>query len=100
MSVTHNVSQKNQILIELLAGKKLTIREIFTDLNINSPSKRLSEIKADGYPLIIEEDKGVNQSGRATHWTTYRMDMDKICPECQRAIFASSYCTFCHSPAR
>ena len=45
------MSQGDRILKRLKKGERLTVRGIFIDMNINSPTKRLSELEKQGHPI-------------------------------------------------
>ena len=85
-------SQQERIISTLLTGRSLSVRDIFTDLRINSPTKRISEIKRSGWP--VETTK---KHADGIHWVEYHMDMDRICPECQR-VTNGTCCSECHNP--
>ena len=42
------INQRGKILLYLAQHPGATVREIFIDCNINSPTKRLSELRQDG----------------------------------------------------
>lgn len=56
-------SQKARILAYCAEKGSITVREAFTKLNINSPTKRISELKKAGYDVqtideVREKDNG------------------------------------------
>ena len=70
MSKESNISQQQKILDLLKSQGSATVREIFIKLNINSPTKRLSELRKQG--LIREEsDFTINNEGRKVWFKRY-----------------------------
>ena len=70
MSKESNISQQQKILFLLESQGSATVREIFIKLNINSPTKRLSELRKQG--LIREEsDFSINTEGRKVWFKRY-----------------------------
>lgn len=70
MSKESNISQQQKILFLLESQGSATVREIFIKLNINSPTKRLSELRQQG--LIREEpDFTINNEGRKVWFKRY-----------------------------
>lgn len=66
------VTQKNKILAYCEQYGSITIREAFTELNINSPSKRISEIRNSGMYVVdtVDESK-TDADGNTTRWKRY-----------------------------
>jgi hypothetical protein len=65
-------TQKNKILSYCEQHGSITIREAFTKLNINSPSKRISELKNSGrYSVRDVEESKTNDDGSTTRWKRY-----------------------------
>lgn len=60
-------TQRSKILAYCAEHGSITVREAFTQLGINSPTKRISEIrKSGGYKVeVIEERSGT------TRWNRY-----------------------------
>ncbi len=52
--MSKKINQRNKIVLYLAAHPGATVREIFTELYINSPTKRLSELRQMG---LIDEQK-------------------------------------------
>lgn len=50
----------------------ITVREAFEKLHINSPTKRISEIKKSGlYDVDTEEIRQINSAGQKVKFTRY-----------------------------
>ncbi|MBQ2811002.1 MAG: hypothetical protein IJF12_02410 [Alphaproteobacteria bacterium] len=65
-------TQKAKILSYCEQHGSITIREAFTKLNINSPSKRISEIRNSGrYEVSSIEESKTNKDGNTTRWKRY-----------------------------
>lgn len=70
MTENSKISQEQKILFLLESQGSATVREIFIKLNINSPTKRLSELRKKG--LIREEqDFSINTEGRKVYFKRY-----------------------------
>lgn len=64
------ITQQQKIVNYLEANPGATIRDMFIDLEINSPSKRLSELRQQG--MIHEvKCKTVNMMGEKKQFTRY-----------------------------
>lgn len=65
-------TQRTKILAYCKEHGSITIREAFTKLNINSPSKRISEIRNSGNFIVndIAESK-TDEDGNTTRWKRY-----------------------------
>lgn len=68
-----NVTQGERILDVIQANGYTTVRELF-NLGINSPTKRISELREQGYDITSETVKTTNQFGEKTHYNKYRME--------------------------
>lgn len=44
-------SQRQRVLERFQAGEKLTVRKIFNEMKINSPTKVISDLRAKGYNI-------------------------------------------------
>ena len=65
-------TQKMKILAYCERHGSITIREAFTKLNINSPSKRISEIRRSGrYNVESVDESRTNRAGGTTRWKRY-----------------------------
>lgn len=70
MTENSKISQEQKILFLLESQGSATVREMFIKLNINSPTKRLSELRKKG--LIREEpDFSINTEGRKVYFKRY-----------------------------
>jgi hypothetical protein len=66
------VTQKAKIIAYCEQHGSITIREAFTKLDINSPSKRISEIRNSGkYSVDDIEESKANEDGSITRWKRY-----------------------------
>ena len=65
-------TQRMKILAYCEQHGSITIRDAFMKLNINSPSKRISEIRNSGKFSVksIDESK-TNEDGSTTRWKRY-----------------------------
>ena len=60
-------TQRNKILAYCAEHGSITVREAFTKLGINSPTKRISEMKKSGlYKIEVVEEKD-----SAKRWNRY-----------------------------
>lgn len=68
----NKLTQQSKILEHCAHYGSITIREAFTELNINSPSKRISEIRKSGKYIVdsVEESK-VDKDGNTKRWKRY-----------------------------
>ena len=65
-------TQKSKILDYCKRNGSITIREAFTKLNINSPSKRISEMRNSGiYSVDSVEKSRTDENGNKTRWKRY-----------------------------
>ena len=65
-------TQKLKILDYCKRNGSITIREAFTKLNINSPSKRISELRNSGlYSVDSVEESRTAEDGSTTRWKRY-----------------------------
>lgn len=51
----------------------ITVREAFVELNINSPTKRISELRRAGYAVEQETLTRINSSGRKVRYVRYQI---------------------------
>ena len=68
-------TQKNKILSYCEKHGSITIREAFTKLNINSPSKRISELRNSGQYLVKSVDESRTKNGQTTRWKRYFIEV-------------------------
>lgn len=65
-------TQKAKIVNYCAEHGSITIREAFTKLNINSPSKRISELrKSPFYSVESIEESRVDEDGNTQRWKRY-----------------------------
>ena len=65
-------TQRMKIIEYCKKHGSITIRDAFIKLNINSPSKRISEIRNSGEYVVnsIDESK-TDEDGKITRWKRY-----------------------------
>lgn len=65
-------TQRSKILAYCEQHGSITIREAFMHLNINSPSKRISEIRNSGdYSVESVDESKTDKDGNTTRWKRY-----------------------------
>lgn len=64
-------TQRIKILDYCAAHGSITIRDAFEKLHINSPSKRISEMRQAGYDVQSEVEKRTNASGVEVRYKRY-----------------------------
>lgn len=64
-------SQKAKILQYCDTKGSITIREAFEELHINSPSKRISELKRIGYDVKTVNETRINAEGDEVRFRRY-----------------------------
>ena len=65
-------TQRMKILAYCEQHGSITIRDAFTELNINSPSKRISEIRNSGlYEVRDIGESRTDEDGNTTRWKRY-----------------------------
>lgn len=67
----NKVTQRQKILDWLKSGNGLTTRQAMLELNINSPAKRIEELRKMGYPIELKWI--VNEAG--TRYGIYQMEV-------------------------
>lgn len=66
------MTQRQKILDYCEAHGSITVREAFEELRINSPTKRISEIKKSGlYAVDTEEIRQTSSAGQKVRFTVY-----------------------------
>lgn len=74
-------TQRGKILAYCAEHGSITIREAFEKLDINSPSKRISEMRnAPGYIVDQIEETRVNRSGETKRYNRYFIREVGTCP--------------------
>ena len=65
-------TQRMKILAYCEQHGSITIREAFTKLDINSPSKRISELRNSGrYNVKSVDESRTDKNGNTTRWKRY-----------------------------
>lgn len=65
-------TQRSKILAYCAEHGSITIREAFTELGINSPTKRISEMRKSGlYKVETIEERRTDLNGATKRWTRY-----------------------------
>lgn len=65
-------TQRSKILAYCAEHGSITIREAFTELGINSPTKRISEMRKSGlYKVETVEEKRTDDNGATKRWNRY-----------------------------
>lgn len=70
------MTQRMAIIAHCRQHGSITIREAVTQLNIGSPTKRISEIRQDPGYIVTQEDVPVydDDGKRRTHYARYRIE--------------------------
>lgn len=64
-------TQKSKILAFCELYGSITVRDAFEKLNINSPTKRISELRAAGYEVETFEERDTNSLGESVRYNRY-----------------------------
>ena len=64
-------TQQAKILAYCKQHGSITIREAFTKLHINSPSKRISELRNSGRYEVSDVTESKTKNGETTRWKRY-----------------------------
>lgn len=65
-------TQRNKILAYCAEHGSITVREAFEVLNINSPTKRISEMRKSGeYRVDTLDESRTDANGATKRWTRY-----------------------------
>ena len=64
-------TQKVKILNWCNEHGSITVRDAVVHLNINSPTKRISEMRKAGYGVKTVEEKRVKDNGETVRYTRY-----------------------------
>lgn len=64
-------TQKSKILQYCAEHGSITVREAFEKLNINSPTKRISELRASGYDVQTFDEVRTKEDGDAVKFRRY-----------------------------
>jgi len=66
-------NQRNRIIQYIRENGSATVRELFIYLNINSPTKRLSELRKLGL-IRDEEERKLRQDGTVVRFKRYYLE--------------------------
>lgn len=65
-------TQRAKIIAFCKQYGSITVRDAFTKLNINSPTKRISEIRYDGTHTVRDiEESCIDEDGSKVRWKRY-----------------------------
>ena len=64
-------TQKGKILAYCKEYGSITVRDAFNKLNINSPTKRISELRKAGYDVQTFDETMVKDDGETVRYTRY-----------------------------
>lgn len=64
-------TQRSKILQYCAEHGSITVREAFVKLNINSPTKRISELRASGYDVKTIDEIRVKENGETVKFRRY-----------------------------
>lgn len=72
--MTQKMTQQQRIIDYCETHGCITVRDAFEKLHINSPTKRISEIKKSGlYAVDTEEIRQTNSAGQKVRFTVYHI---------------------------
>ena len=64
-------TQRGKILAYCKEHGSITVRDAFTELNINSPTKRISELRQAGYVVQTFDEARVKSNGETVRYKRY-----------------------------
>ncbi len=64
-------TQKRKILEYCEENGSITVRDAFEKLHINSPTKRISELRAEGYDVQSYNETKVKSNGETVRFRRY-----------------------------
>lgn len=67
----NKATQRTKILEYCATHGSITIRDAFEKLNINSPSKRISELRHNGFDVQAETETRINSDGNEVRYKRY-----------------------------
>ena len=67
----NRATQKTKILDYCAEHGSITIRDAFEKLNINSPTKRISELRRSGYDVQSVMESRINAAGNVVKFKRY-----------------------------
>ena len=65
------MKQSEQIIDYLCSNRYATVRDLVVKLNINSPTKRVSELIKAGYPIKKSWVRRTNKNGQTKRFIMY-----------------------------
>lgn len=71
-------TQKAKIYAYCQQNGSITIRQAFTELNINSPSKRISEMRHGGYDVQSIEETREKENGEIARYKRYFISKEGV----------------------
>lgn len=64
-------TQRQKIIQYCAENGSITVREAFEKLNINSPTKRISELRAAGYDVRTSDEERTKECGETVKFRRY-----------------------------
>jgi hypothetical protein len=64
-------TQRGKILAYCAVHGSITVRDAVVKLNINSPTKRISEMRRDGFDVQTIEETKVKDNGEVVRYNRY-----------------------------
>jgi predicted ArsR family transcriptional regulator len=71
-------TQRQKIIAYCAENGSITVREAFEKLNINSPTKRISELRAAGYDVQISDETRAKENGETVKFRRYFIGGDRL----------------------
>lgn len=87
-------TQKGKILEYCAVHGSITVREAFERLNINSPTKRISELRRAGYDVQTAEEARMNASGENVKFNRYFIRCGKDVQMMPKNLHIGQKCRF------
>ena len=69
-------SQNQQILNILMTGESITSWDIITRCMITAPTKRISELRAEGHPIKMDWVKYPGKAKKGLYWYDFEQVME------------------------
>ena len=67
-------TQRSKILAYFLDNGSMTVRDAFEELNINSPTKRISELRRMGYDIVGIRETRIKKNGNKVGYIRYYLN--------------------------
>ena len=77
-TMANSATQREKILDYCEKHGSITVREAFVELNINSPTKRISELRRAGYDVQQETQYSINDSSKKTKFVRYYIKRKEV----------------------